>query len=105
MIGRSLSFCIRDIAEKKINIDDVEFIVSSTRIENDDDLEKLFELYSVVYWAKNTTKCFLTALELWRSGRIFQPRLFDEKMVQDLTDRKTWVNSIEECIYWDYDLQ
>jgi len=100
MIGRSLSFCIRDIANNEVDESDVEMIVSSTRIENNNDLEEVLTSYCDSYWYEKPDKCKEIAKRLYYSGKIFQPRLFDNALSQDMRDMIIWVNNIDECTYY-----
>lgn len=52
LIGLSLSMCIKDIINGKINIIDVSFIISGTEIINEKDWENMLTFYSNIYWKK-----------------------------------------------------
>ena len=73
MIGLSLSFCVRDILDGKVELDDVEKIIAGTRIHNEQDLEQVVESYMDWYWNHNPRALAIVA-ELFRSGRLEQPR-------------------------------
>jgi len=69
-LGLSLSFCIKDILEKKVNIDDVECIVSATAFNS---MEEAFKMYIDSYWSDyDNREVFITLSEIW--PRVFQPR-------------------------------
>ncbi len=70
-IGMSLSFCVKDILNGKIRIEDISGIISSTKVES---CEKAFEYYAS-YWGKFASKetCMETLKKVW--PLVFQPRL------------------------------
>ena len=75
MIGLSLSFCVREILEGKVNIKDVEKIIAGTNIPNRQVFRDLmFENYAPVYWKKDPKRGILIALDLWDRGLLDQPR-------------------------------
>ena len=75
LIGFSLSNCIRDIIEGRVELDDVEYIITGTKIETDLQLEETFDCYTQHHWQHNPRKATMIFALLWRSGRIFQPRV------------------------------
>ena len=54
MIGLSLSFCVRDILDGKVAVEDVECIVAGTAAETDEDWECLVVGYAQSYWRKHS---------------------------------------------------
>lgn len=50
LIGFSLSFCIRQIAEGKVNIQDVRHIVTGCAPRNEEDMQELLNDYCKSYW-------------------------------------------------------
>lgn len=74
MIGLSLSFCIQDIIDGLVNIDDVERLVTGTRWTEADIQERL-DYYCTNYWNSNPELARQVFWQLWNSGRIEQPRL------------------------------
>lgn len=100
MIGRSLSFCIKDILEGKKKLSQVDSIVTSTMFESDDEFENGIDSYARVYWNRNPEKGKSIARQLWHSGKIIQPRLNDPSFCQDLRGMKIWVKSMSECEYY-----
>ena len=80
MIGLSLSFCVQEILEGKVNIKDVEKIIAGTKIPTREDFAHLmFENYAPVYWKQNPKRGVLIALELWDRGLLDQPRTRGEE--------------------------
>jgi len=75
LLGWSLSFCVKDIFEGKISIDDVLAIASGTSFTNDESSwELLLDSYSKSYWIKDPKKCKEIANRL--RNRIVQPETF-----------------------------
>lgn len=75
LIGLSLSFCVADIINGLVNIDDVAFIVSGTRIRNSEDLSDVFATYARNYWDNLPQLGVSVATRLYEEGKIIQPRL------------------------------
>ena len=82
-IGYSVSRCVRDIVKRKINIYAVEIIIGRTMIENEQHIAEVargyFELPKSDYrsWADlDIEKCKDVLLELYRDGKLHQPRLY-----------------------------
>lgn len=84
-VGLSLSFCIQDIIKGKAHLDEVEFIMAGTKIRNLDDVEKIAELYSEVYWVDDPITATGIFFWMWFNNKIFQPRLegLDAPMLTD----------------------
>jgi hypothetical protein len=80
-IGLSLSRCVRDIVEQRVDIDDVLVLITRTDFDPtvNDQWESIWEGYTTINpeWHgldHDTVKDVI--LELWESGRIHQPRKF-----------------------------
>jgi hypothetical protein len=76
-IGFSLGRCIRDIVQGDVNIDDVAFIIAATNIREVEQLTQVVNDYMIrsdYLEGLDETKCQVTALELWNTSRILQPR-------------------------------
>jgi hypothetical protein len=65
------------MVENDIPPSQVAFIISSTAIRTEDDFEDVINHYSKTdrSWILNQDNARRIATELWRSGKIFQPRL------------------------------
>lgn len=100
LIGLSLSFCIRDVVEGKVNIEQVEKIYSSTRAETDERLTELMRLYKEVYWRKDPERGERIARAMFAQGLIIQNRLQQgqEDVATDITNG-VWVNSEADIKY------
>ena len=79
MIGLSLSWCVKDIIEGKVELDEVEKIICGTRIENPQHFEQVCEHYCAYYWEHNRGRAVLIASKLFNSGKLDQPRVRGEE--------------------------
>lgn len=52
LIGLSVSFCIQDICEGRIPLEEVAFIIPRFQLEGPEHLQKVWERYCQVYWKK-----------------------------------------------------
>jgi hypothetical protein len=52
MIGLSVSFCVRDIAEGKVPLEEVDCIFSGTCARAQEDWDVVIDRYKSVYWQK-----------------------------------------------------
>lgn len=69
-IGLSLSFCMSDILEGRISIEEIAAIVSSTKFNT---IEEAVDYYQPTYWYKfNKKTCQETLESIW--DLLFQPR-------------------------------
>ena len=77
-VGRSLSFCVRDIVEGKVNISDVHRIQAGTKISSEEILARVIEQYKKSYWRDNPDLAEEVCRRLFREGKISQARLRKE---------------------------
>jgi len=75
VIGLSLSFCVRDIANGVIPLEQVEKIVAATAAPTPAVWEELLESYKETYWDENPVECERIARYFWDNGKLEQPRL------------------------------
>ena len=75
MVGLSLSFCIRDIIEGRVQDEDVLRIEASTAYKTEDDWKKGIENYCELYWQKDPDRAEMLVKAMRDEGRIVQPRL------------------------------
>jgi len=75
VIGLSLSYCVRDIINGEVKLEDVEKIIAGTYIDSPDALEEVLEKYSQTYWKADPLKGRAISLQLFKSGKVEQPRL------------------------------
>lgn len=71
MIGLSLSLCVSDIARGKVKEEDVECIISSTKMRTQEDVDKVLKQYSKTYWEN-----LPGAIGIARRIPCYQPRLY-----------------------------
>jgi hypothetical protein len=93
-IGLSLSACIRDILEGKVNKDDVHSLVVGTRAKNLADFELVCELYSGLTW-KEFPEATALAMEFWDAGMITQPRLQHDNAISWYVGRGHWAKIVQ----------
>jgi hypothetical protein len=81
-VGLSLSRCIRDIVEKRVNIKDVLILI--TRTDFDPTVKEqwgsIWEGYNTInpeWYGLDHDVVFDVVMTLWSTGRIHQPRKFD----------------------------
>ena len=94
--GRSLSFCVREILEGKVRLEEVGCIVSSTKFSSVDEIME--SSYLENYWRGFSRKKILMVLTYLGNGRLIQPRLYQEGLMQALYRYPIWANSFKECI-------
>jgi hypothetical protein len=75
LIGLSLSFCVADIINGRVDIDDVSFIISGTHIRNAEELSDVLDTYTRYYWKDLPQLGRFVATRLYEEGKIIQPRL------------------------------
>jgi hypothetical protein len=75
LIGLSLSFCVRDILEGKVKLEDVHEICSGTAIAYKKTWDVVMMSYRMLYWRKNPDQGQRIAEHLRRLGKLWQPRL------------------------------
>jgi len=81
MVGVSLSLCLLDIINGKIAIEDVALIRASTAARDDFDWDKLITMYNRQYWKADQAVVNQIIQTLLADGRIDQPRLRDEDVM------------------------
>ena len=57
MVGLSVSLCIKDIANDKVNIENVEKIIGGTKCRNSEEWEVIIKNYRKNYWDDNPDNC------------------------------------------------
>ena len=89
-IGTSLSFCMQDILAKKVNIDEISAIVTSTRFE---DWQDAYDHYFISYWSEyaDDETCKETLQAIWHL--VFQPRRFSIDSRGHYTGQGFWLNT------------
>ncbi|MCX6703746.1 MAG: hypothetical protein NTV02_03610 [Candidatus Zambryskibacteria bacterium] len=77
LIGLSLSWCCEEIAEGKVEYDDVKLIITRTSARTPEQFEKMIQEYRKYYWFNPATrnKAARLARKLYREGKLEQPRI------------------------------
>ena len=76
-IGFSLGRCVRDIANNKVTVDDVAFLITATHVKSREQLEQVIEMYAYepgYLLGVDLDKAKEVAYQLWDSNKIIQPR-------------------------------
>lgn len=98
-IGQSLSFCVLDIARGHVDIHDILVIVTRTKASGESEFTKLVDQYKRNYWSKDDPeKCQNIAYQLWRLGKIHQPRLFNDQLLTRLIPNVNWVDVLPASV-------
>lgn len=82
MIGLSLSLCVQDILKGKVREEDVQLLVTGTRINGPNAEPRLgsgswdyaMREYGKSYWRENPELGIAIATRLVNAGKLFQPR-------------------------------
>lgn len=101
MIGLSVSLCIKDIADGKFDIGDVEKIVAGTMCQKNSDWEEVIQSYRTIYWRNNPDECERILHQLLAEDKVYQPRVNGYRPPLLLGDNglTKWVNSESEIRY------
>ena len=73
--GLSLSFCVRDIAQGKVRLEEVRQIIAATAAETDAEWEDILAQYRECYWSFAPDACEGIARKLLQEDKVRQPRL------------------------------
>lgn len=89
-IGTSLSFCMQDILQKKIDISEISAIVTSTRFDSWLDA---FDQYYYTYWVKYASpdECKDVLMQIW--PLVFQPRQNVYDHMGHYAGKGIWLNT------------
>lgn len=95
-IGLSLSRCVRDIVEGRVNIDDVLILI--TRTDFDPTVQEQWNSIWAGYQSLNPEwygldhdAVFGVVIDLWNTGRIHQPRKFG---ASPMRRREFWLEAV-----------
>lgn len=101
-IGLSLSFCVKDILQGKVDLKDVTKIYTSTHVTTPEDWKRLEELYCDVYWRANPTAALWILGYLRATGRIVQPKMEGRQaaLYGPHEEGFHWWTSSEDAITW-----
>lgn len=91
-VGLSLSFCVQDIVLGKMDINNVHFISTGTKIENEEHWQWVMDDYSHSYWTMNPDLAVKVATQLRDAGKLIQPRLEGLRLPVIERRREHWVD-------------
>ena len=91
-IGNSLSMCVQEILDGKMDIDNVVCIIASSRFP---DIETAIKYYSPTYWRNYSEgDIFATLIKLW--PRVIQPRTWDHEISPNIHNQPRWI--VANCV-------
>ena len=76
-IGFSFGRCVRDIVNGDVDIDDVAFLITATRIRDQEHIAQVIGTYmdeSTYLMGLDYDQCLAVAVALWNTNRVLQPR-------------------------------
>lgn len=76
-IGFSLGRCVRDIVNGEVDIEDVAFLITATRIRDEEHVGQVIGTYMdehTYLMGLDYDKCMEVAMALWNTNRVIQPR-------------------------------
>lgn len=101
MIGLSLSFCVTDVLKGKVTLKDIEYIVAGTCAGNSDAYQDVLAGYAEKHWIANPEEGVRVALELYRSGKVHQPRLANANRFPVTANKVYWVQTADQIVWSD----
>jgi hypothetical protein len=93
-IGFSFGKCIRDIVNGNVDIDDVVMLMTRTSCVRED-LDLMVDQYSYersYLLGLDIDECKRVAGVLWDSGRVHQPRLFNQRYYGSVSSNYVWMD-------------
>lgn len=79
-IGLSLSFCVKDMIDGKVNPDEVWCLITGTQATDGQAWNDLMESYTHFYWKSDPEKAEEIVAKFRSEYRILQPRTFGMQM-------------------------
>jgi hypothetical protein len=77
LIGLSLSFCINDVVNGRVSVEQIDKIITGTCALTDDHWEEVISDYRETYWAKDPDRAERIVRTLISLGKIEQPRILN----------------------------
>ena len=81
-IGYSLSMCIGDIIMGSIPLNEVNYIIASTRIDSEQEFQRVLAENQQTFWDMEPEKAEQVMRQLFAEGRIDQPKLHGLKTIE-----------------------
>lgn len=94
LVGLSLSKCVADIIEDKVDVNDVVFIIARTAIKTPEDMDYVMHRYRKSYWEKNPDLGEKIARLLFEDNKVTQPRLRGDEPITNVYG--IWIIAKEE---------
>jgi hypothetical protein len=101
MIGLSVSYCIRDIVEGKVKLEEVEKIVAGTCAITKEQVENVVKTYRLRHWHKNPDEGEKIYRQLLAEGKIIQPRASSGPA--PVRTNTHWVEREDQIEWWSND--
>jgi len=92
MIGYSLSLCIKDVVEGKVNPNDITMLIVGTKCESEFDWSTVIKAYANRYWSADPHLGIGTTWRLVHAGKIIQPRVWG-LTAQNLSTYNRWADA------------
>jgi len=73
-VGLSLSFCVKDIVNGRVKLEEVSHIVTACKFANSEDLQVIIDIYKGVYWEGKEDEGERVAKYLFEKGKLLSPR-------------------------------
>lgn len=96
LVGLSLSFCIQDIINGRVDLRNVSHLVCGTRCETRAQFDNVLHSYARSYWREKPTLATLLAIDLWNRGLLVQPRV-STPFGAPVLSRGVWLTACERC--------
>lgn len=100
-IGLSLSFCVSEICEGSVRLEDVAKVITSTALTSSQEWDDAMQCYRDSYWRKYPDQGEAVAKELLATFRLEQPRLSEDHR-GPFVGRVHWVDAENEIEWISY---
>jgi hypothetical protein len=97
-VGQSLSRCVKDIVEGRVDINDVLCVITRTSIPTRDAIEAVIQDYeyrdgATSLYGLGHEECMRVAYDLWDRGLLHQPRLTNPTFGNLIAD-EAWLDLV-----------
>ena len=99
-VGLSLSLCVKDIVEGKVDALDVHLIVASTFVKTPREWDRVIEHYTAAFWQADPKRAAGIVRALLKWDCIRQPRLEHQpSQIPAYENGQHWVDNLSEVRY------
>lgn len=101
-IGLSMSLCVRDLLDGKMQIENVVRLITNTRAPDDNAMNQLIREYSRTYWSDRGPEARVIIDQL----EIIQPRLKKSNYLHIARPEQIWIDEGDTILlghYWHDD--